>query len=92
MITQFAETLASQIENGMSILNDIPNLKLFHRLLIELICVNEELEGKKIEELSQFYQIKNFLRDIDFFLHRTLVNIISNCSGYPFLNEIKRCI
>ena len=90
LITQFAETLASQIENGMSILNDIPNLKLFHRLLIELICVNEELiEGKKIEELSQFYQIKNFLRDIDFCLHRTLVNIISICNGYPFLDEIK---
>ena len=64
--------------------------KLFQRLLIEFICVKEELEGKKIEELSQFYQIKNFLRDIDFCLHRTLVNIIRICNGYPFLDEIKR--
>ena len=78
------------VDNGLSILNEKERLKIFHKTLIEIICSNDQLKDKKsYEELSEYYQIKNFLRDIDFCLGKVIIDIIKNsCKNYPLELDI----
>jgi hypothetical protein len=82
--------LSSQVEKGFSILNDKERLKILHHFLIKFDCSIEQLKnGYNIKELSQYYQIKNFYRDIAFCLGKFIMNIFTNyIEGYPFSLEI----
>ena len=78
------------VDNGLSILNEKERLKIFHKTLIEIICSNDQLKDKKsYKELSEYYQIKNYLRDIDFCLGKVIIDIIKNsCKNYPLELDI----
>ena len=82
--------LSSQVEQGFSILSDKERLKILHHFLIKFDCSIEQLKnGYNIKELSQYYQIKNFYRDIAFCLGKFIMNIFKNyIEGYPFSLEI----
>ena len=82
--------LSSQVEKGFSILNDKERLKILHHFLIKFDCSIEQLKkGYNIKELSKYYQIKNFYRDIAFCLGKFIMNIFNNyIEGYPFSLEI----
>lgn len=56
------DDFASQVNQGISILNKKQLLKILHKILIELILSNAILFDKyDVPELIEFYQIKNFL-------------------------------
>ena len=102
LLIHTAEALASQIDKGISILNKKQELKLLQKLLIELNLSNAQLIDKyNVSELIEFYQIKNYLRDIDFCLGVAILDIIHNaCRNYPsefeitpsYMNKEKRLI
>ena len=84
------DDFASQVNQGISILNKKQLLKILHKILIELILSNAILFDKyDVPELIEFYQIKNFLRDLDFCLGMAIIDIIHNaCKNYPSQFEI----
>jgi len=96
------DDFASQVNQGISILNKKQLLKILHKILIELILSNAILFDKyDVPELIEFYQIKNFLRDLDFCLGMAIIDIIHNaCKNYPsqfeiapsYINKDKRVI
>ena len=83
--------LTSLINNGLSILNKKQELKKLQKSLIEFKLMNEQIFSKfNIPELIEFYQIKNFLRDIDFCIGITIIYIIKNTLiNYPSKFEIR---
>ena len=87
------DNLASKIEKGMNILNENEkeNLAELQYNLIKFICaIDHLLNLVNIEELSKFYQAKNYLRDIDFLLGITILYMLNNfCKNYPFNLEFK---
>ena len=89
-LVTIVDTLAFKVNKGLNILNEKEKLKLLHKFLIEVNCsIEQSLQNTNIEKLSEFYQIKNFLRDIDFCLGHLIVNILINyCKNYPLKNEI----
>jgi len=84
------DSLVSQINKGNSILNKKQELKLLQKSLIELNLSNAQLFDKyNVPVLIEYYQIKNFLRDIDFCLSVAIIDIIHNtCQNYPPQFEI----
>ena len=96
------DSLVSQINKSNSILNKKQELKLLQTILIELNLLNAQLFDKyNVPQLIEFYQIKNYLRDIDFCLSLAIIDIIHNsCQNYPsqfeitpsYLNKDKRII
>ena len=70
------QILSTKIDYGMSILNEKDKLKILQRLLIK---INFEIENyfKDYDPvgLSKFYQIKNYIRDINFNLGKIIFNI-----------------
>ena len=47
------------------------------RIIIETNFSMEQLnQGKNIEEMCKYYQIKNYVRDIDFCLGKFFLNIL----------------
>ena len=89
-LVTIVDTLAFKVNKGLNILNENEKLKLLHKLLIEIKCsIEQSLEGTNIEKLSEFYQVKNFFRDIDFCLGQVIINIlIYYCKDYPLKFEI----
>ena len=85
-----ADALAYKIDKRLSILNENEKLKNLHRIIIEINFSIEQLkQGMQIGELCQYYQIKNYLRDIDFCLGKLFLNILINyCPNYPLKFEI----
>ena len=72
------DSLTSQVNKGVSIL-DNQELKILQKILIELNLSNAQLFDKyNVPELIEFYQIKNFFRDIDFCLSVAIIDIIHN--------------
>ena len=64
--------------------------KIFHKTLIEIICSNDQLKDKKsYKELSEYYQIKNYLRDIDFCLGKVIIDIIKVRVWHDYRRFIK---
>ena len=90
LLINITDNLASKVDNGLSILNDELELKILQRLLIEAHCSNEILyKGYNISKLNEYYQVKNYIRDIDFCLGKAILDIIINtCNNYPLKNEI----
>ena len=89
-IIVFTEGLVSQINRGESILNNTLKLKILQKMLIEQILSNAQLFGKiNIAELIKFYQIKNYLRDIDFCLGKFIIDIIQNNNCENYLSQFK---
>ena len=89
-LVTIVDTLAFKVNKGLNILNENEKLKLLHKLLIEIKCsIDQSLGGTNIEKLSEFYQVKNFFRDIDFCLGQVIINIlIYYCKDYPLKFEI----
>ena len=83
------DDLCEKIYNGLSILNDKEKLKTLQRLLIEIVCASEQIsQGVDFYELSKYYQIKNFIRDMDFCLGKFILYILNNYCSYPFKFEL----
>ena len=92
LLVKIAYVLAFGADNGLSILNYKKELLIMlQKLLIEMICSHDQLIYKSnFSELSEYYQIKNYLRDIDFCLSKVIVDIIiDSCQNYPLKPEIK---
>ena len=89
-LTGIVEYLSDKVSKGMSILNEDEKLTILHRLLIEINFSIEQLMFEyNIHELSKYYQIKNFIRDIEFCLGKIIFNILSYyCQNYPLKYEI----
>ena len=89
-LTTIIDSLSFKVGEGKSILNEKEKLKNFHRLLIEINCsIEQEIQGFNIVSLCEFYQIKNYFRDIHFCMIKLLFNIFTNyCVNYPFRGEI----
>ena len=89
-LINIVDTLASKVNKGISILHDKENLKDLHKLLIDINFVNLQIKSKyKIYEINQYYQIKFYLKDIDFCLCKIIVNFFLDLSNdYPLKSEI----
>ena len=85
--------LASKVENGRSILNENEkdNLTKLHYTLIKFICSFDQFfDHYNMTEFSKFYQVKYYLKDIDFSLGLTIIDILNGfCKDYPFNLEFK---
>ena len=91
LIIQYVNNLASKVDNGLSILNEKNDLRILQILLIEIHCANEILYNKKrnLSILSEYYQVKYYLRDIDFCLGIAIIDIILNSfKNYPLTKDI----
>ena len=91
LIMKYADNLATKVKEGKSILNEILDLKILQRFLIEFYC-SIEIKYKEydISQIKEYYQVKNFLRGIDFCLGISLVDIITFYSNnYPFEKRIR---
>ena len=85
--------LAMNVQKGKSILEEKEQLKNFHELLIKFIFAFDQLNNEiNIEKFSKYYQIKNYIRDIDFCLGRFLVNVLGLCGNYPLFSDVSRYI
>ena len=61
-LVTIVDTLAFKVIKGLNILNENEKLKLLHKFLIEVNCsIEQSLQNKNIEKLSEFYKIKIFL-------------------------------
>ena len=89
-IIPIVNDLCSQVNKGFSILNEKQKLKLFQKFLIEINLSNEQYFIQyNIVELIEFYQIKNYLRDIEFCLEIAIIDIINKYKiNYPSQFEI----
>ena len=62
-LINIVDTLASKVNKGISILHDKENLKVLHKLLININFMNDQIKSKyKISEINQYYQIKFYLK------------------------------
>ena len=84
------DSLANKIDKGISILNENEKLKNMQRIIIETCFSMEQLnKGINIEELCKYYQIKNYIRDIDFCLGKFFITILTTyCKGYFIETEL----
>ena len=89
-LTKIADDLANKVDKGISILNENEKLEILHRLLIEInFSIDQLMAEINIQELSKYYQIKNYIRDIEFCLGKILFNIFSYyCKDYPLKFKI----
>jgi hypothetical protein len=89
-LINIVEYLSFKVHKGMSILNENEKLTILHRLLIQINFSIEQLMFEcNIHELSKYYQIKNYIRDIEFCLGKIIFNILSYyCKNYPLKFEI----
>ena len=75
-INNIAGFLAMKVDKGESILEEKEYLKIFHISLIEFSCSCDQLYHElDIEKLNKYYQIKNYIRDINFCLCIFLISI-----------------
>ena len=75
-LTDVICSLANQIGKDKSLFTEIEILHLFHRSLIEFHCsYSGFFEDLNVEELCKYYQVKNFMRDIDFCICLLIHNI-----------------
>ena len=88
-----AEKLSYEVEKGNSILNEKGKLKLLQQLLININYSHDQLFRKyNIPELNQYYQVKYYLKDIDFCLCKSIIDLLDTiCNNYPLKNEMKEC-
>ncbi len=58
-------------------------------MLIEInFSIEQLLVGSNIHEIGKFYQIKNYIRDIEFCLGNIIMNILGYyCKNYPLKFE-----
>ena len=84
------DKFASKINKGIYILHEKENLKLLQKLLIIINLLKDQMGGKyNISELSQYYQPKFYLKDIDFCLNQLIFSIFKELSNeFPFKKEI----
>ena len=84
------DILASKVNKGISILHEKENLKVLQKLLINISLSKDQIEGKyKVSELGEFYQIKFYLKDIDFCLCKVIIDNFRGLSNdYPFKSQI----
>ena len=89
-LVNVVDVLASKVNKGISILNDKKNLNNLHKLLICINLSKDQIEGKYIiYDIIQFYQIKYYLKDIDFCLGKTILNVFEHLSkDYPLKSQI----
>ena len=89
-LINIVDTLSFKVDKGISILNENEKLKNFQRLLIEISFLIDEFNCKyNVINLSKFYQIKNYIRDIDFCVGKVLFDILNTyCNNYPLLFKI----
>ena len=89
-LINIVDTLASKVNKGISILHDKENLKVLHKLLININFLNLQIESKyNFSEINRYYQIKFYLTDIDFCLCKIIVNFFQDLSNdYPLKSEI----
>ena len=88
-LTSLCDDLCEKIYNGLSILNDKEELKTLQRLLIEIVCASEQISlGVDFYELSKYYQIKNYIRDMDFCLGKFMLYILNHYCNYPYEFEL----
>ena len=92
-LTNIICSLANQICKDKSLFKEKEILHLFHRSLIEFNCsYSGFFEDLNVEELCKYYQVKNFMRDIDFCICILIHNIFLLCRNYPLYSEIYSCI
>ena len=95
VLINIVDTLSSKVEKNISILNEKDNLKILQKTLIEnILLFGHIFKEHNAEELSKFYQIKYYFKDIDFCLGQILYYIIyQHCQNYPlnsqFINPYK---
>ena len=76
-LIDIVRSLAYKVNDCKSILNEKEKLKILHRFLIEInFSIEQLIEGFNIEKLNKYYQIKNYIRDIDFCLGKIILNIL----------------
>ena len=91
-LINIVDDLAIKVNKGLSILKEKEKLKIIQRNFIEIFSSAHLLTWEiNIKELREYYQIKNFLRDIDYCLGITLIEMIDIfCAEYPLKLEIKK--
>ena len=92
-LIQCTNNLAFKINNGLSILDEKFNLKILQKLLIEIHCLIEVIYNNcYFSQLIEYYEIKNFLKDIDFCVGVALIDIIESYLGndYPLTEKISQ--
>ena len=91
LLINVAEKLSYEVEKGNSIFNEKEKLKSLQQLLITINCSHEHLFRKyDISELSQYYQVKYYFKDIDFCLCKVIIDLIdTTCNIYPLIDEMK---
>ena len=89
-LSEVVDELASKVDEGKSILHEKKQLKILHNFLIFAILTKDQMEGKyKVSDIGQYYQIKFYLRDIDFCLGKFIIHIFQLLSNiYPFKSQI----
>ena len=88
-LTFLCDDLCEKIYNGFCILNDKEELKTLQKLLIEIVCASEQIsQGIDFYELSKYYQIKNYIRDMDFCLGKFILYILNTYCNYPYKVEL----
>ena len=89
-LINIVEFLANKVDKSISIIKEKEHLKIFHRLLIEIVCSFEQLyQDINIEKLSKYYQIKNYFRDIDFCLGKFMLITFYYCN-LPLSSKISK--
>ena len=92
-LTNIICVLANEIGKDKSIIEQKEILHIFHRSLIEFNCsYSRIIQDLNVEELCKYYQVKNFMRDIDFCICLLIHNILILCRNYPLYSEIYSCI
>ena len=83
-------TLSHKVQKGESILKEIDKLKSFHKSMFIINCAFEQMiYNINIQEFINYYQIKNYWRDIDICLLKFLYYNLYFCKYYPLFYEIK---
>ena len=88
-LTNCIGLITIDLNNGKSILEEKERLKNFQKLLIEFNCACDQFNLEiDIEKFTEYYQIKNYFRDIDFCLYQFMKNTLGLCKNYPLISEI----
>ena len=88
-LIKIVDSLCEKINKGLSILNEKEQLKTLQRILIEIPCSSEQIsQGVDFYEFSKYYQIKHYIRDIDFCLGRFIMYVLNTFCNYPFKYEL----
>ena len=89
VINQLSNLFAYNIDMGISLFEDKIRLKNFQLSLIEFNLYFEYIFKKyDIKKFCEYYQIKNFYRDIDFCLCKLIYNIILILPNFPLKKEM----